>query len=144
MKNETEMKAGQSGPPDYRGRERYGMAVAVSATGRPVVISGPIRIDAYAGETITWTLVNASEQRVVFEMADLRPMSEGPESPFVEELPPPVPVEHGLDKGAKRKFVLTVKPRESFRPEQITRYQYVIRIQGVPNSAADPELDIYP
>jgi hypothetical protein len=140
---QKEVKGGGPGKLDYRGRDRFGVAVAVAAGGHPVVVSGPLRIDAYAGETITWILVNASAQKVTFEFAEVRALDEGPKDPFTRP-PAPVTVEPGLTSKAKGKLVATVLPEGKFAAGRITRYQYVIRIAGVADSAADPELDIYP
>ena len=127
---------------DYRGRDRYGMAVAVLRDGRPAVTGGPERIDIFAGETVRWQLINTTANPVTFELAVLRQLGPGPADPF-EEGRREVYAAPTEGHGKKSELVLKVKASTAFE-EKPTRYEYEIRIKGDPKSGLDPELDVWP
>jgi hypothetical protein len=127
---------------DYRGRDRHGMAVAVLRDGRPAVAGGPERIDAFAGETVRFKLVNATGHPVTFELTMLKQFGSGPADPF-EEGPRETYVGPNLSAERKPELVLELKASEAFK-EKPTRYEYAIRIKGDPKSGLDPELDVWP
>jgi hypothetical protein len=136
MQNEPSKGGAQD--TDFRGRDRHGMAVAVTRAGRAAVAGGPERIDAFAGETIRWKLVNTTGRPVTFELQVLKQMGSGPPDPF-EEGPREI-----YSAGEKKvELALKVKPSAAFK-EKPTRYQYEIRIKGDPKSGLDPDLDIWP
>ena len=121
-------------PLGYRKSAAYGVAVALTLQGKRKVKGGPERLAVFSGQKVSWKFLNTSEKPATFVLTVKK--GEPYEHPFVEEQPWKVTAGGNLGTAD---LTLTIK---SFAKP--ARYHYDIKIEGDPDSALDPELDIWP
>jgi hypothetical protein len=121
-------------PLGYRKSVAYGVAVALSLQGKRKVKGGPEHLVVFSGQTVSWRFLNTSDKPATFVLTVKK--GDPYENPFVEEQPWKVTARGNLGTAD---LTLTVK---SFSAP--ARYHYDIVIEGEPDSALDPELDIWP
>ncbi|HUG52628.1 MAG TPA: hypothetical protein VMR21_03470 [Vicinamibacteria bacterium] len=123
-----------------RKKDRHGFAVVLGDGKGVKVHGGPANHLAQADEKVTWTIVNGTDRPMTVELTiDRRDPPDSPATPFTAE--GPYRVELPGKVGASSRLELRIRA-SGFAGE--STYKYTLRVPDHPDSALDPELDIWP
>jgi len=130
----NEEKKDNVDPEGYRKSVAYGLGVALTYQNTRKVKGGPERLAVFSGQKVSWKFLNTTGTPATFVLTIKK--GESSDYPFVEA--PPWKATAGANLGTTA-LTLTIKAYS-----RRAHYTYQLEIDGEPNSALDPELDIWP